>query len=148
MAEKKFGDRTVRIDQVLATQAIILQARLMRAIGPALDRLPAIFSGRDKNATDAQKQASDAAAIGALAEVFSKARPEEIAELIKDIVEMGEITYSKATSYTRIDLDGDFSGPNMKDIMPVVAFILKETLGDFFSAALASGRRADKTPPA
>ena len=145
MAEKVIGDRTFKVGHLLATDAIVLQSRLIRIIGPALDRLPVIFAGKAENATDADRKASDMAAIQAISDIFGKADPREVADLVKDICELAMISHDKGKNYDQIDFDGDFSGSNFKDTIPVATFVLKETLGDFFSGALASGRRGAKT---
>ena len=81
MAEKKIGGRTFRVSAVLATEAIKLQVRLMKVIGGAVDRLPVILAGMGKKGetNPEAKAASDAAAVAALADIFNKANPDEVA---------------------------------------------------------------------
>lgn len=145
MAEKKIGDRVFKAGDVLATDAIRLQIRLMKLVGPALERLPAVFAGRAKGATAEAQAASDRAAIEAIAGIFEKADHDQVIELMQDICGLAMVSSDGGRSYNPIELDHEFSGANMKLMLPALAFILKETLGDFFSDALASGGLALKT---
>lgn len=137
MAEKKIGGRTYQVGHVLATDAIRLQARLLKIIGGGVERLPAIVAGMGKGATPEAKEKSNAAAIAALTDIFAKCDPDEVAQLISDIVAFAALKRPSG-SYEAVDLDGDFT-ENKKDILPVCGFVLKEVLGDFFAGALASG---------
>ena len=140
MAEKKIGGRTFRVGTVLATDAIKLQVRLMKVIGGAVDRLPVILAGMGKKGAEnpEAKAASDAAAVAALADIFNKANPDEVARLFSDIVAIAQMN-GPSGSWEAVDIDTCFAGPHMKDLFPVTAFVLKEVLGDFFGGALASG---------
>jgi hypothetical protein len=140
MAEKKIGGRTFRVGTVLATDAVRLQVRLMKIIGGAVDRLPVILAGMGKKGAEnpEAKSASDAAAVAALADIFTKADADEVATLVSDIIGMAQIS-TKAGAWETANLDQDFSGPQMKDLFPAVSFVLKEVLSDFFGGALASG---------
>jgi hypothetical protein len=144
MADKKIGNRYFRSGEALATDAIKLQVRLMKFIGPALESLPVIFAARQAGATDEQRQQSDAAAIRAIAAIFANADPEQVVSLIEDICGMGKISYDGKGAWDDIVVDQEFSGQQSRDLIPVVVFILQETLGDFFSGALASGSQAIK----
>lgn len=140
MAEKKIGGRTFRVGTVLATDAIKLQVRLMKVIGGAVDRLPVILAGMGKKgeANPEAKAASDAAAVAALADIFNKANPDEVARLFSDVVGMAQMN-GPSGSWEAVDIDTCFTGQHMKDLFPVATFVLKEVLGDFFGGALASG---------
>lgn len=142
MADKKIGDRYFRAGDALATDAIRLQVRLMKFIGPALESLPAVFAARAADATDQQKKESDAAAIKAISGIFATADPDQVVSLIEDICGMAKISYDGKGAWDDIVVDQEFSGQNSHDLIPVVIFVLKETLGDFFSGALASGSQA------
>lgn len=140
MKEKKFGARTFRVGLVLATDAIKLQVKLLKLLGPAVDRLPTIMAGMGERGEkdEAAKAASDAAAISALTDVFGKADPNETATLLGEIVSLSQVAV-KSGSWEKVDLDQDFSGENMKHLFPVCVFVVQEVLGDFFGAALAGG---------
>lgn len=139
MAEKKIGGRTFRVGHVLATDAIKLQVRLLKIIGGGVDRLPVILAGMGKKgeADPAAKSASDAAAVAALGDIFSKSDPDAVTKLISDIVSMSQLNTTSG-AWENADIDQDFT-QNKGDLFPVVLFVLQEVLGDFFSGALASG---------
>lgn len=139
MAEKKIGGRTFRVGHVLATDAIKLQVRLLKIIGGGVDRLPIILAGMgEKGKTDPEaKAASDAAAVAALADIFTKADPDGVSRLLSDIVAMAQLN-DPSGSWLEADIDTCFT-QNKKDLFPVVIWVLQEVLGDFFGEALASG---------
>ncbi|MBD8556293.1 hypothetical protein IFT84_17430 [Rhizobium sp. CFBP 8762] len=137
MAEKKINGRTFKVAPMLAIEAVVMQARLMQLLGGALDRLPEILAGRNDKATDEMKAKSDAMAVAAFTDIFKHLDPREFGKLVKDIVELASIQRESGT-YDPVDMDGDFTG-NLKDLIPVVIFVLGEQFGDFFSGALASG---------
>lgn len=131
MAEKKINGRTFRTEPLLATQALTLQARLFKAIGPALNRFGEVMQGYGKDKSEEEKAKSNAAALRALTDIFTQSNPNEIANLIKDIVEVAQIKRDSGV-YEQCDFDGDFTG-KQKDIIPIVLFVLREQFGDFFS---------------
>lgn len=139
MAEKKIGGRTFRVGHVLATDAVRLQVRLLRIVGGGVDRLPTILAGMGERgkADPAAKAASDAAAVAALTDIFAKADPDDVTQLIVDIAGMAQLQTPSKT-WEGVDLDQDFSD-RKADLFPLLAFVLKEVLGDFFSGAQASG---------
>lgn len=131
MAEKKINGRTFRTEPLLATEALILQARLIKLVGPALGQLGAIFAGRGEQASEEAKAQSNFAALGALASIFAQAQPQEVASLVKDLIEATQIKRASG-AYDQADFDGDFTG-HQSDIIPVVLFVLREQFGDFFT---------------
>ena len=143
MAEKKIGGRTFKVDPLLATEAIRLQMRLVKAIGPALSRLPVIFAGAGDKATAEAKDRSNAAAVEALTKIIGDLEPDDATALVKDIVEVAMVQ-APSKEWRMVDLDGDFTG-NLGEIITVATFVLREQFGDVFSAALANGRRAQTT---
>ncbi|MEZ2132396.1 MULTISPECIES: phage tail assembly chaperone [unclassified Sinorhizobium] len=140
MAEKKINGIEYRVEPMLATRAIVMQARLMRAAGPLAAKLPGILASRRVDATIEEKAKADAEALSAITDIFGAVAPEEFAALVKDICELAKIKRPSG-HYDFVDFDGDFSG-RLGDIIPVVLFVLKEQFGDFFSGALANGARA------
>lgn len=138
MAEKKINGKTFKVEPLLATDAIRLQMRLVKAIGPALARLPVIFAGAGDKSPEAKERANKAA-VDAMAEIVAEMDPDVATALIKDIVEVAMIR-RPSNAYDQVDLDGDFTG-NLGEIIPVVTFVLQEQFGQVFSAALANGRR-------
>ncbi len=135
MAEKKIGGRVFSVGNVLATDAIRLQARLLKVVGGAVDRLPVILAGAG-NASPEAKEASQAAAVAALADIVSKCDPDEVTQLFADVAAMASIK-RQSGAVEEVDLDGDFSD-HKKDILPLIGFVLKEVLGDFFAGSLAN----------
>ncbi|KQV83236.1 phage tail assembly chaperone [Rhizobium sp. Root1220] len=140
MAEKKINSVEYRVDPLLASKALILQARLMRAAGPLASKLPTILASRREGASIEEKALADAEALVAITSIFNAIAPEEYASLVQDIVEIAKVKRPSG-AYDPVDLDGDFAG-RLGDIIPVAVFVLSEQFGDFFSGALANGRRA------
>lgn len=138
MAEKKIGESTYKVEPMLATQAMLLQARLARVLGPAASKLPAILAARSADATELAKAQAQAEAVSAITEIFARCPPEEIAGLVKDIAELAMV--QRPSGYEPVDFDLDFTG-RLGNIIPVVVFVLSVQFGDFFSGALANGRQ-------
>lgn len=142
MAEKKIAGMTIRVDRILATDALVLKARLIRAAGGLSEKLPAILASRRDGASDEERAKADSEALIAITGIFDRIAPEAYAALVGDIVSLAKVQRQSGV-YDPMDLDGDFSG-NLGAIIPVVMYVLKEVYGDFFSAARASGDRAIK----
>ena len=144
MSEKKINGRFFKAGEALATDSIRIQIRLMKLVGPALEKIPVLFAARAAGASEAQKVEANNAAIGAISTIFADASPDAVVALIEDVLKLGMISYDGKGAWDEIDLDQEFSGANQKDLIPALVFILQETLGDFFSGALASGNQAMK----
>lgn len=130
MAEKKIGSRVYSVGHVKATDAIKLKVRVLKIIGAGVDRLPEIIAGMKND--DAEKAAkSNAALIAALSDIFTRANPDEVADLMSDIISIAQFK-KPSGNVENADIDGDFYDEFRKDIYPVVAFVLKEVLSDFF----------------
>jgi len=140
MAEKKIGSRTFKVEPLLATEAIRLQMRLVKAIGPAISRLPEIFAGIGKDA--AAKEKANGAAVSAMADIIGKMEPDDAADLVKDIVQVAMIKRPSG-AYDQVDMDGDFTG-SLGDIIPVATFVLQEQFAEVFSGARGSGSPATR----
>lgn len=143
MAEQKIGARFFKMDDVLATEAIKLNVRLMRFLGPAMDKIPTIFAALSSKATEEQRRASDAASIQAMGDIFSRADPEDVTLFVASVCEMAKVSYD-GKNFDDVIFDQEFSGSNLKDVVPVTLFVLREAVGDFISGALASGNREQK----
>lgn len=139
MAEQKINGQTYKVEPMLASEAVVLQARLARVLGLAMAKLPAIIASRGKDSTSEQRARADSEAVVAIAEIFGQRDPHEIGELVKDITELALVQRS-AGAYEPVDFDLDFTG-RLGDLIPVVVFVLKVQFGDFFSAALGAGRQ-------
>jgi len=137
MSEKQIGEYTFRVEPLLATKSLVLKARLMKLLGGGISRLPAIARGFGEGATDEQKKESDKAAVAAFTDIFVNSDPESMAALVKDIVEVAEVSLSSG-GYTKVDIDQVFTGSE-KELMECVVFVLNELFGDFLGGALANG---------
>lgn len=137
MAEEKIKGKTYRVQPMLATDAVRLQARLLKVLGGGIDRLPVILKGAGSGATPEEKEASNVAAIGAFTDVFSNGDPDEMTGLIKDVVEVAMVRRESGV-YDRINMDNDFTG-DLGAMVRVAVFVLREVFGDFFSDIRAIG---------
>lgn len=137
MAEKKINGRTFKTSPMLATRALVLQARILKLIGPAVDNFGLIMAGFGDKKSEAKKAESTAAGVQAIAAIFAKGDPEEMVKLIAEILSNGMILRPSGT-YDPIDLDGDFTD-NQGDIFPVLFFVLGEQFGSFFTGLRALG---------
>ncbi|KQV28099.1 hypothetical protein ASC97_07050 [Rhizobium sp. Root1203] len=142
MAERKIGNREYRVDRPLASIALHLQARLLRAAGGTGELLPPLIGELASAQSPEEKQVLGAKVIGVLGDIFSRLTPEEYVSLVGDIISLAKVKRPSG-QYDQCDLDGDFS-EHLSSVISVAAFVLKETFGDFFSGALASGARAAK----
>lgn len=141
MAEKKINDRTFKVEPMLAMDALVLQARLFKALGPAMGSFSEVMKGRAKpgeTVDPAAEAASNSAALVALANIFAHGEPRQIAELIRDIVQIAQLKRPSG-DYEQVDLDGDFTG-KQKDMFPVILFVLREQFADFFSGLPGLGK--------
>jgi hypothetical protein len=135
-SERKINNRTFRVEPMLATRAMVMQARLFRLAGPAIERLPEILRGVGSRSQEEREEAN-AHAIQAFVDIFAKTDPDELAGMIKELAELAEIKRPSG-SYDRVDFDGEFTG-NGADIVPLVVWVAQEQFGDFFSGLLAAG---------
>jgi hypothetical protein len=136
MAEKKFGTRTFSTTPLLARDALVLQMRLLKAVGPAMSRLPEVLGGAKGD--EEAKARANAVALEALSGIFVNADPKAMADLMGDIIACAQIRRPSGSVDTA-DLDGDFSGEQMQDLLPVAAWVLREQFGTFFSGLRANG---------
>jgi hypothetical protein len=141
MAEKKINGQTYKVEKMLATDAVKLKLRLLKTIGAGVDQVPAILAGAGSKATPEQKEKSNSAAIHAFTEIFVKADPDEMTDLIKDILEVAMIKREGSGTYDQVDMDDDFTD-DLAAMIPVAVFVLRETFGDFFTGLLAPGNLA------
>lgn len=139
MAEKKINNRTFKVEPLLATEAIRLQMRLVKAIGPAIDRLPEIFAGIRDGKQDAREKANSAA-ISALSDIIGGMKADDATDLVRDVVQVAMIKRPSG-AYDQVDLDGDFTG-RLGDIIPVATFVLQEQFAEVFSGARGTGSPA------
>lgn len=137
MAEKKIGDKIYQVGELSARDALKLWADIMRIAGPAAPRLPSIIIALSRELPEQQAMA-DVAAIGAISDMLRSSETDEIISVIERIVSLARIMQPSKT-YRDVDLDADFSGPNLKYLIPVASFVLKENFSDFFIGSEANG---------
>jgi len=137
MSEKKISGLEVKVDRPLATEALKLQARLMRAAGGLAEKLPSILASRREGASEQERAKADADALTAITGIFERLSPDEYAGLVGDIIAMAKVKRASG-QYDQLDLDGDLSD-KLGAIVPITTFVLREIFGDFFSGALVSG---------
>lgn len=137
MAIKKISGREFQVGAVLATDALRLQFRLLRIIGGGVDRLPTILAGVGQAEGSEVKEKSNAAAVAAIADMIAKADPEDAVKLMGDIAGMAQIKQPSG-SWGTVDLDQDFT-ERKGDLFPLLAFVLREVLGDFFAGLQGAG---------
>lgn len=143
MAEKKINGRTFSTGRVLATQSMILKARLAKIAAPIFAVLPDALAAA--SAAKEEKEAMGVKVIAAVSELFAKGEPEVIAALFKDICELAYVRRDSG-SVDPVDFDGDLT-ENEADIVPLVAFVLTEQFGDFFRGLRAVGSLAKLAKP-
>lgn len=132
MAEKTIGDRQYRSTPLLATQAILLQARLLKVVGPGLSHLKAIMNkGGDED--EGAKEKAATIALEAFGEIVASADPVVVVGLIRDLVSTVEVRRPSG-DYDPCDIDGDFVDDQRKYVYPVAVFAIQEQFGDFFGA--------------
>lgn len=135
MAEKKINNRVFSVTPMLATQSMILKARLMKVAAPVLASLGVVLGGAAEGGE--AKEAAEGQALAALASLFEKAEPVALATLVKDVIETASIQRPSGM-YDKIDFDGDFTGHD-GDVIPVMLFVLQEQFSDFMSGLRALG---------
>lgn len=136
MAERKIGKETYRVDPLPAKRALVLFARLGKVVGPGLEGLVRAIGQRGES--DA---ASNAAAVSALSRILETVDPETFADFVEEIAEIAEV--KQGSSYVGVSFEGHFSG-RLNEALPVIAFVLREQFGDFFTGLLASGRAGQR----
>lgn len=141
MAIKKINGREFQVGVVLATTSVLLQARLMKVIGGGVEHLPTILKGAGASATEQAKEASRSAAVAALLDITSKIEPEQWLGLVKDVVELATVKRGTSSHFEQVDLDLDFTSGSGEPgaLYPVIVFVLREVLGDFFTGLQDSG---------
>lgn len=134
MNEKKINGRVYRVPPVLATKAVVLQARVVRAIGPALEEVIALIPSPE---SQADSSAVAKAMLDAVVKVCENSDPEVLASLIRDMVDLSQIQ-RPSNQWHRTDMDGDLT-QYPEDLLPLVAFVGESVFGAFFAGGRASG---------
>jgi hypothetical protein len=132
VAEKKIGDTLYSSSPLLAKHAIVLQAKLIRVLGPAL---PALVRALGQ-AGDASARA--VAGVEALNAISAGLDPSAFGDLVEELCETAEVMDSGR--YRRVNFNQDFTD-HLAEIIPVVVFVIEAQFGDFFKGLLGNGAR-------
>lgn len=138
MADRKINGRSFSVSPLLATQSMILKARLAKTAAPIFAALPEALGSIGKS--EEEKESAGLKIVASLSELFGKGDPEVIAALFKDLCEIAQIQRDSG-SVDHVDFDGDMTG-NEADILPLVAFVLQEQFSDFLSGFRGIGNLA------
>lgn len=135
MAEIRIGSETFKCDPLPAGEAIELLAELMRVVGPAVGRLPALIVSLNEEGPHASVM-TDVAALAALADILKETKPSALRELVARIASLAMV--QRPSGYDKCILDLDFHD-NLKGVIPVVRFILEVQFRDFFTGSAGNG---------
>lgn len=137
MAERKINGKVFRVQPMTAGDAISLYADIMRLIGPAAGKLPAIILSLSSG-DEGRTMMADVAALAALSDILGKTASSDISDLIRRIVESTMVSVDGGKTYDQTIMDVEFTG-HLGDFVPVVRFVLEEQYRDFFPASGKSG---------
>jgi len=129
MAETKINGRQFSCSPLPAGEAIELYAELMEVAGPAASKLPAIIVSLTGGAEHGRIMA-DVATLEAFSAIVKASGAPRVRALVAKIVAIASIRRPSGAVET-CDLDGDFQG-DLKDVLDVVRFVLREQYYDFF----------------
>jgi hypothetical protein len=85
MAEKKINGVEYRVQPLAAVDAIELYADILRFLGPAASRLPAIIMAISSS-DEGQEMMADVAALAAISDILSRVPSAQVSDLVKRIV--------------------------------------------------------------
>ncbi|MEJ8308607.1 phage tail assembly chaperone [Agrobacterium larrymoorei] len=136
MADRKIDGVEYHVDHLPAVEAIQLYADILRILGPAASRLPAIILSLQAE-SEGQRYMADAAALAALSDILSRATSEELTDLLSRIVRVAKIKRPSG-SYEDTDIDGDFTG-RLGKLPALVKYVLEVQFSDFFPGKSQNG---------
>lgn len=136
MPEKKIGTMTFRCEKMLATESLLLQARMARMIGPGLQRFMAAASAEET------EDAAGNRLVDAFAEIFQRNKPEEVVTLLKDIASIASVR-TESGAEIRVNIDELFTD-DMPSLLILIAWVVEVQFRDFFTALLATGNQIKK----
>lgn len=140
MAEKKIGNRTFRVKQPLATEALRLQFRITSLVKDreAFQKIMEAGAEAASSKDDNIKAKAGAQVINSVIAVFGSIDPDEGTSLMRDLVAMSEIKASNG-QYERADIDTEFS-EDPSGLFELIGFVMKEVLGPFVAGLLSAMR--------
>ncbi|UXT40924.1 hypothetical protein FY137_06840 [Agrobacterium tumefaciens] len=136
MADRKIDGIEYHVDPLPAVESIELYADILRLLGPAANRLPAIILSLQAD-SEGQQMMADVAALAAISDILSRVTSQEVSALAARIVGIASIK-RKSGNYEPCDLDGDFTG-KLGNVVPLMKFVLEEQFRDFFTGKRPSG---------
>ncbi len=136
MAERKLAGVEYRVQPIPAVEAIELYADILRFLGPAANRLPAIIMALSA-ADEGQEMMADVAALAAVSDILSRVPSDQVSDLVGRIVGIAQIK-RQSGQYDPVDLSGDFTG-KLSSLVPLIKFVLEEQFSDFFIGSRKSG---------
>ncbi|MGV1985584.1 phage tail assembly chaperone [Agrobacterium sp. 22-221-1] len=136
MADRKIDGIEYHVDPLPAVESIELYADILRLLGPAANRLPAIILSLQAD-SEGQQMMADVAALAAISDILSRVTSQEISALAARIVAIASIKRPSG-DYESCDLDGDFTDKK-KNIIPLMKFVLEEQFRDFFTGRRPNG---------
>lgn len=136
MAEKKINGQLYKVLPLTARDALALYADIMRIAGKAVNRLPAIIIALSSD-DEGQNAMADVAALAAITDILRDTPTSDVIEVVERILAVAQVVQPSGTMRT-VDLDGDFTG-KLKDMIPVLRFVISEQYADFFTASAGNG---------
>ncbi len=136
MADRKIDGIEYHVDPLPAVESIELYADILRFLGPAANRLPAIIMSLQAE-SEGQQFMADVAALAAISDILSRVSSQEVSGLASRIVSIASIKRPSG-EYSSCDLDGDFTG-KIGDVVPLMKFVLEEQFRDFFTGKRPNG---------
>lgn len=137
MAERKIAGKTYRVSPMTCADALALYTDIMRIVGPAAPRLPAIIVSLSSD-DEGQNMLADVAALTAVSDILSRVPTSEVVGLVRRIVETAEVSLNNGKNYDPIEMDLEFTG-HLSDLIPVARFVLEEQFRDFFTGSRKGG---------
>lgn len=139
MAETKIGSREFRTSALPAKEALALYIDLNRLAGHARERFPALmFQAVGDEEMMSQQTVSQLIIFAGIADILNVTPTADIISLLDRIMRAAQIRRPSG-EYSECDFDGDFSGDHLKDVMPLIRWIIAEQYRDFFSASAGNG---------
>ena len=131
----EINGRQYEVKQLLATQTVMLQARLLKIVGPGMEELKVLLSGNIDEMMQAQ------VALAGMGKIFADCDPRAVTGFIKDVVESCRVKRRDSGQMGDVIMDADFSGKT-NDLFKLLFFALKDMFGEFFTELQVAGRDA------
>lgn len=136
MADRKIDGIEYHVDPLTAPEAIELYSDILRFLGPAASRLPAIILSLEAE-SEGQAMMADVAALAAISDILARVSSQDVSALVSRIVGVASIKRPSG-DYSECDLAGDFTG-KLGNVIPLIKFVLEEQFRDFFPGKRPNG---------